>query len=63
MTDEGTPKQLGERTGRHLCITCLAEVPASVYLRNDHICDACAEKDEYPFASTPHENDASREAK
>ena len=27
--------------------------PAEEYQRNDHICDACAEDDEYPLASTP----------
>ena len=32
---------------------CLAAVSADEYLRNDHICDACAATDEYPLASTP----------
>ena len=53
--DDRTPRNLNERTGRHLCTRCLAEVPADVYLRNDMICDACAEKDEYPLKSTPGE--------
>ena len=53
MHDEPTPRQLDERTGRHRCVRCLAEVPAEEYLRNDHICDACAEDDEYPLKSTP----------
>ena len=53
MTDEETPKQLRERTGRHLCIICLSEVAADEFFRNDHICDVCASKDEYPLASTP----------
>jgi len=26
VRDEGPPKQLKERTGRHYCIRCLAEV-------------------------------------
>ena len=55
MLDEPPPRALPERTGRHLCIRCLAEVAADVYLRNDHLCDACAESDEYPLASTPEE--------
>ena len=53
MHHEPTPRQLGERTGKHLCIRCLAEVDAEEYLRNDHICDACAQEDEYPLKSTP----------
>jgi hypothetical protein len=55
MRDDSTQRELKERTGRHFCIRCLAQVPADVYLRNDHICDACAAKDEYPLASTPDE--------
>ena len=53
MQDESVPRELPERTGRHLCIRCLAPVAADEYLRNDHICDACAANDEYPLASTP----------
>jgi hypothetical protein len=57
VRDEGPPKQLKERTGRHYCIRCLAEVPGDVYLRNDHICDACTTEDEYPLQSTPEAKD------
>ena len=53
MHDEPTPRQLDERTGRHYCVRCLAQVPAEEFLRNDHICDSCAESDEYPLKSTP----------
>lgn len=53
MQDERTPRKLAERTGRHYCVKCLAEVPADIYLRNDHICERCAESDEYPLKSTP----------
>jgi hypothetical protein len=53
MHDEPTPRQLDERTGRHLCVRCLAPVGADEYLRNDHICDQCAATDEYPLKSTP----------
>ncbi len=53
MSDEAPPRSLNERTGKHYCIRCLAEVPAAAYLRNDHICDVCAESDEYPLKSTP----------
>ena len=42
MQDEETPRQLQERTGRHKCINCLAEVSDEEYLRNDFFCDACA---------------------
>lgn len=42
MLEEGTPRNLSERTGRHRCIKCLVDVPADEYLRNDHLCDACA---------------------
>lgn len=52
---EETPRGLPERTGKHLCVQCLSPVGAEEYLRNDHICDACAAKDEYPLASTPDE--------
>jgi hypothetical protein len=51
--DDPTPRKLTERTGRHLCLRCLREVPADEYFRNDQICDACAAKDEYPLKSTP----------
>jgi hypothetical protein len=51
MRDDGPPKRLNERTGRHFCVRCLAEVPAESYQRNDHICDACAAGDEYPAAA------------
>jgi hypothetical protein len=44
---------LAERTGKHICIKCLGAIPAEEYFRNDHICDACAAKDDYPLASTP----------
>jgi len=53
LVDENTPRRLSERTGRHYCIVCLKEVEAEEYFRNDQICDVCAEKDEYPLASTP----------
>ena len=42
--DEGTPRNLQERTGRHRCIRCLAEIAADVYFANDQVCDECAEK-------------------
>ena len=53
MHDEPLPRKLDERTGRHLCVRCLVEVSVEDYLRNDHICNRCAEQDEYPLASTP----------
>ncbi|MBK5260566.1 MAG: hypothetical protein JJE51_13320 [Thermoanaerobaculia bacterium] len=54
MHDEPVPRNLRERTGRHLCIQCLADVTAEEYLRNDHICDACGQvQDDYPLATTP----------
>jgi ribosomal protein L40E len=55
MFEQDPPKQLSERTGRHFCIRCLAEVPAEEYLRNDHVCDACAAENPYPLKSTPDE--------
>lgn len=45
---DGTPRRLNERTGRHVCIRCLAAVDAETYLRNDHICDACAAAEAQP---------------
>lgn len=53
MLDEPTPRDLQERTGRHRCIRCLADVELEEFLRNDHLCNACAESDEYPLQSTP----------
>ena len=42
MHDEPPPRKLKERTGKHYCIRCLAEIPAEEFLRNDHVCDRCA---------------------
>ncbi len=53
MHDDPPPRGLPERTGRHYCVQCLAPVPAEEYFRNDHICDKCAARDEYPLQSTP----------
>ena len=53
MQDSPPPRELPERTGRHFCVKCLAQVPAEEYYRNDHICDPCAQQTEYPLASTP----------
>lgn len=53
MRDESPTRQAPERTGRHYCIRCLKATPGEEYLRNDHLCDECAEQDEYPLASTP----------
>ena len=56
MQDEPVPRNLPERTGRHYCIQCLAEVPADEYFGNDCLCDACARQEEvYPLQSTPEE--------
>jgi hypothetical protein len=52
--EDETPRNLQERTGRHRCIRCLADVASEEYLRNDHLCDACAaEEEQYPLATTP----------
>ena len=53
MHDDPPARGLPERTGKHYCVKCLAPVRTEEYLRNDHICDACAATDEYPLASTP----------
>jgi hypothetical protein len=57
MLEDPSPRQMNERTGKHYCVRCLAETPAEEYLRNDHICDACAAAPEYPLKSTPGEKD------
>ena len=44
MIQDEVPKNLPERTGRHLCINCLAQTAEEEYFRNDHVCDACAAK-------------------
>ena len=54
MHDDPPTRPLPERTGKHLCVKCLAPVKAEEYFRNDHICDACAATEEYPLASTPN---------
>jgi hypothetical protein len=51
--DDAPPRQLKERTEKHRCIKCLSEVPRDEYLRNDFLCDKCAEVEEYPLQSTP----------
>ena len=53
MHEDPPPRALPERTGRHYCVKCLAAIAGEEYFRNDHICDVCASKDEYPLASTP----------
>jgi hypothetical protein len=53
MLDDHGRRNLSERTGRHLCVRCLAEAEAEEYLRNDHLCDKCATEGDYPLASTP----------
>ena len=39
----------GERTGKHKCVHCLKVIGAEEFQRNEFLCDACAEKDEYPL--------------
>jgi len=53
--DEPTARNLPERTGRHYCIKCLAVVATEEYFRNDHLCDGCAQQEDYPLQSTPEE--------
>jgi len=45
VQDEETPRQLQERTGRHKCIVCLADVTPEEYFRNDFLCELCASAD------------------
>jgi len=53
MLDDFTRRNLGERTGKHVCVRCLREVESEEYFRNDHLCDKCASEGDYPLASTP----------
>jgi len=53
MHDEPPPRNLPERTGKHYCLRCLAEVRGEEYFRNEQLCDACAAENEYPLKSTP----------
>lgn len=53
MHDDPPPRALPERTGKHLCVRCLAAIPADEYFRNDCICDACAASPEYPAPAAP----------
>jgi hypothetical protein len=55
--EDSTPRHLPERTGRHVCILCLGEVPDEQYFANDHLCDDCAAKDDYPLKTTPNKPD------
>ena len=41
--DDQTPRHLKERTEKHYCVKCLSEVSADEYLRNDFLCDKCAD--------------------
>ncbi len=58
--DESTPRRLPERTGRHVCTRCLAEVATDEFLANDHLCSKCAEDGDYPLQSTPAETKKSK---
>ena len=51
--DDSPSRHLKERTERHRCVKCLTEIPAEEYLRNDFVCDKCAEMEEFPLQSTP----------
>ena len=53
MDDEPPPRHLKERTGKHYCVKCMAEVAAEEYLRNDHVCESCAAEESYPLQTTP----------
>lgn len=54
MNDEGQPRQLPERTGRHLCVACLKEISLEEYLEGDFVCRECSSKmEKFPLASTP----------
>jgi hypothetical protein len=54
MIQEKVERHLKERTGKHYCVSCLFETPAAQYFANDHVCDACAARDQsYPLATTP----------
>ncbi|HYO78706.1 MAG TPA: hypothetical protein VE010_19760 [Thermoanaerobaculia bacterium] len=53
MHDQPPQRALPERTGKHVCIKCLTAIPATEYFRNDHICDECAAKEEYPVPAKP----------
>ena len=54
--DDAPLRQLKERTEKHRCIKCLTEIPKDEYLRNDFLCDKCAEFEEYPLQSTPEKD-------
>jgi hypothetical protein len=55
MEEDDIPRDLPERTGRHICSLCLRETPADEYFANDLACRECAGKAEtYPLATTPH---------
>ena len=54
MNDEGPPRQLPERTGRHRCVSCLKEISPEEYLQGDFVCRECTSKlEDFPLASTP----------
>ena len=63
MHEDPLPRQPSERTGRHYCLKCLAEVPTEAYFHNEQVCDACAAKDEYPLESTPEVTAKARKPK
>lgn len=43
---------LTEKTGKHKCTGCLADVAREEYFANETLCSACdARKEEYPCAS------------
>jgi hypothetical protein len=59
--DEPLPRRMTERTGKHACIRCLAEIDPETLQRNDFLCDPCAADGDYPLASTPSAPEPGRE--
>jgi hypothetical protein len=54
MSEEGPPRLLPERTGRHFCIHCLKQISATEYFEGDLVCRDCSvTMENYPLASTP----------
>jgi hypothetical protein len=53
MEPAAPPRKLTQRTEKHYCVKCLAEVPAEEYFNNDFLCNKCTEKEaEYPLQTT-----------
>lgn len=47
-------RKLSKNEPKAKCCKCLQLVPYDEYMENDHYCDACAGRNDFPLASETH---------